>query len=243
MPTNRETVYLQRVLQLNPLEESTGILATRRAFQHADDAAPLFVEERPFEERHRIAGECLDRLRQDFWSLDKQQLAARLNELDVTDFPDLAVGVSRMKAAAERREAFRRLEKHPHCFPQFLEGFTRLVIAAPRKAADIRRAELAQARGGIAHPVYRSAREYKRIARVVEQEFPELFVLEEEWLRKIVGKNNRIRLPKSAPYIIWYLVTAIAVFVFLPKYIIGYLVGIGMVVLVKLLLTEFQRKS
>lgn len=243
MPTNRETVYLQRVLQMNPLEESTGILATRRAFQHADGDAPLFVEERPFEERQQIARECLDRLRQDFWSLDKEQLAARLNELDVADFPNLAVNVSRMKAVAERRDAFRRLEKHPHCFGQFLDGFTRLVIASPRMAVDIRREELAQARSGIAHPVYRSAREYKRIARVVEREFPELFILEEEWLRQIVRKQYRIWVPKFLPYIIAYLLTSIAVFVFLPQHILGYLFGGILVILGKFLLAEFQRKS
>ncbi len=230
------------MLQSNPLEESAGILASRHAFLYADEDAPVFEEELPFDERHRIAEECVGRLRRQFWSLEKSQLVAKLEELDVADFPDLAVGVGRMKSAFERWEAFERLEEHPHCFPEFLDGFKRLVIAALRTAADIRREELEISRGA-SQSVYRSAREYTRIAQVVERDFPELFVLEEDWLTQIAGKESRIAFPRNTGYIIAYALIAVAVYVFLPRYFPGFLLGMAIALSFKLLFAELRKKS
>jgi len=178
--------YLVRLFELNPLEQSAEIIAARNAFLNPPDREPSGVTaDLDLTTRRQAAAQCVRELRTEFWDLDEDSLRERLERLDVGKFPQLIVAVNRMKAVAARRRSFDRLRQHRHCFAEFYDALLRIVVAAPRDAAELREQELRTLPARKGYPHYRTLGEYRRLAAVIEQEFPELFALETEWLTAI----------------------------------------------------------
>lgn len=185
--SKRDVAYLRSVLKMNPLNDSKTLLAYRKAYLLADGSAPVLAEENEASPaRLEELSQQIDELRASFWTLERGELHRRLGELDVGLFPQLSVAIDRLRTVADRRDAFMRFERHPSCFPEFLDAFRRVVVAAPGQAAEMRRSALHAARTGHA---LRSPTEHRKAARVVLKKFPELAVLEEDWLTQLTEKR------------------------------------------------------
>lgn len=186
----RDIEYLQRVLRLNPLDSAPEIMAARQLHREASDEAPLFFESP--EERHEGLANHLEFLRKSFWSRSEAEIRRQLDELPLTEFPDLKLAATILRSIAPRLPAFARLKEHPDCFPEFLELFQNLVLASPKQAVALRRRLLSAARVGEAFPIRRSSQEFRRIAHTIEVEFPELASLQTCLLAQIRSPRRRL---------------------------------------------------
>lgn len=191
MTETREIEYARRLLQMNPLDQPVEILALRRDFLNpeTDSAAPL-SESISFDDRREQTIKNIDALRKGLWTQDRQALRAQIDKIDISELPDLAVSLSRLKAVSEHLESFQKLEEHPACFPQFYEQFCTLVSASPQRVVKQRSEFLNASRKGATDPRYRSPKEYYRIAKVIRGEMPELYALEKPWLEQIITRRK-----------------------------------------------------
>lgn len=184
----RDTDYARRLLQMNPLEQPSEILALRREFlkpeSHSIEQSVSFVD------RKEQTIKNIDALRKGMWSLDSQTLRKQLDSIDLSELPDLAVSLSRLKAVSDCRDSFQKLQDHPACFPQFYEQFCTLVSASPQRIVKQRAEYLNASRKGATDPRYRKPKEYYRIAKVIRREMPELYALEKPWLEQIISRRQ-----------------------------------------------------
>lgn len=191
MTDSRETEYVKRLLQMNPLEQPLEILTLRRDFlKPQDDRRPVVDASLSIYERKEQTLKNMEALRKYLWNLDDESLREQVEAIDISEFPDLAISYARLKAVADHRDSFRQLRKHRHCFPEFFNQFCGLVSASPQKTTE-RRAECMEAsRKGSFDTRNRSPKDYYRIALAIRQEMPELYQLEKPWLGHILSKRD-----------------------------------------------------
>ncbi len=191
MNETRKIDYARRLLQMNPLEQPRDILALRRDFLKPESELGNSINESvSFDDRKEQTIKNIDALRKGLWTLDSQTLRKQIEAIDISELPDLAVSLSRLKAIADHRESFQKLQDHAACFPQFYEQFCSLVSASPQRIVKLRAEYLDASRKGSIDPRYRSPREYYRIAKVIRREMPELYELEKPWLEQIITRRN-----------------------------------------------------
>ena len=163
----------------------------RRDFLNPESHSGTLVKESiSFVDRKEQTIKNIDALRKGLWTLDSQTLRKQIEAIDISDLPDLAVSLSRLKAVSERLESFQKLQNHSACFPQFYEQFCTLVTTSSQRIVKQRAEFLNASRKGATDPRYRSPKEYYRIARVIHREMPELFELEKPWLEQIITRRN-----------------------------------------------------
>ncbi|QDT88447.1 hypothetical protein [Gimesia algae] len=191
MTDSRETEYVKQLLQMNPLEQPLEILSLRHDFLKPQTGGrPIVDASLSIFERKEQTLKNMEALRKCLWKLDDESLRAQVEAIDISEFPDLAISYSRLKAAADHRDSFRQLRQHRHCFPEFFNQFCGLVSASPQKATE-RRAECMEAsRKGSFDTRNRSPKDYYRIAHSIQQELPELYQLEKPWLSHILSKRD-----------------------------------------------------
>ena len=192
MPTERDTVYLRRMLQQNPLDASAEILAARTMYLNPVQAAsPLFEEETPHERADRRLRllKQVDRVRRMFWEWDDATLRDRLNAIHAGDFPEVVVSLEHLKAVADQREGIRRLEMHPKCVPELLSRLKRLLIASEKDAAELRSTDRsAMMLPGIWYP--KAQRNLQNAAKLIRDHYPDVFALEPEWLERMLERST-----------------------------------------------------
>lgn len=190
MTKSRETEYVRQLLQMNPLEQSTEIIAKRRDFLLPQDRVSHIVNEHDsFDERKEQVIKNINALRKCLWSLDSKALSQQIEAINVSEFPDLVISVTRLKAIADCRDSFRRLQKHPDCVTQFFNLFCDLVVASPQKASRLRADYFNVARKRVIEPRFRILKEHRRIALIIQREFPELYMLEKPWFNQILANQ------------------------------------------------------
>ncbi|WP_298865654.1 hypothetical protein [uncultured Gimesia sp.] len=213
MTESHETDYLFRMLQMNPLDQPEEILDLRRGFLKPEtDSSTLLKEAISFDDRREQTIKNIDALRKILWTLDSQTLNKQIETINIFDFPDLVVSLSRLKAVSEHLESFHKLQDHPACFPQFYEQFCTLVTASPQRVVKQREEILNSLRKGTTDPRYRSLNEYYRIAKVIRAEMPELYALEKSWLEQIITRRKSNTLFGSVVFKIIEAVIAIIAF-------------------------------
>ncbi|WP_298865650.1 hypothetical protein [uncultured Gimesia sp.] len=191
MNETRKIDYARRLLQMNPLEQTRDILALRRDFLKPESELGNSINESvSFDDRKEQTIKNIDSLRKGLWTLDSQTLRKQIEAIDISELPDLAVSLSRLKAIADHRESFQKLQEHPDCFPQFYEQFCSLVSASPQRIVKLRAEFLDASRKGAIDPRYRNPREYYRIAKVIRREMPKLYELEKPWLEQIISRRK-----------------------------------------------------
>lgn len=190
MTETKNTDYLHKLLQMNPLEKSSEIVRLHCNFLHPQKhqvkISDLTLD---ISERRELTIKKLESLRKQIWTLDEIALRQEIEATNVSEFPELAVSLSKIKTITNYRESFRRLKQHPACFEQFFNQFCTLVVASPGDAGELRLSYLKASREATSG---HKPCEYRRIARVIQQEFPELEALEKVWLCQI-GLESKVR--------------------------------------------------
>jgi hypothetical protein len=122
MTDSRETKYACRLLQMNPLEQPMEILAVRRQFLKSEARSESLIDESiSLLDRKEQTIKNLETLRKQFWLLKDEVLNQQIADIDIADFPDLALALNRLQTVANHKDSFRRLKEHPECFESFFE--------------------------------------------------------------------------------------------------------------------------
>ncbi|WP_339731054.1 hypothetical protein [uncultured Gimesia sp.] len=209
MTNSPETEYVDRILDLNPLEQSTEILAQRHAFLHPQaHSAQIFDTHSDHFERREQAVQQIQSLRNVFWSLKQPMLLQQLEQIDVTEFPDLALGLSRLRMIAELKDSFQRLKQHHACFDEFYEPFCSLVVAPPGTADELRTTLLEASRRESADFDFVGPEDYDRAASIIQREFPELYQLETYWLNQIARTTKQGKSIRRTIKILYFLIAS-----------------------------------
>lgn len=192
MTETHETDYVRQLLQMNPVEQSTEIVTLRHNFLHPQDKLGRTVnEEFSSEDRREHAIKKIEAVRKHFWSLKERMLYQQLEEIEVSEFPDLALALSRLTKIVELRASFQRLRQHYTCFEDFHDQFCALVIASPGKTDDLRMAFLDASRQEPSGFDLRGPEDYHRVVTTIQQEFPELYQLEKYWLNQVAASTKQ----------------------------------------------------
>lgn len=213
----REQEYLSRLLQMNPLGQTGEILARRQHFLNPESSARPFLDDQDlhFVDRKQQVRRQLASIRNNFWQLDARVLLKQLAELDVDEFPDLGFAVSRLQQVAKLKSSFQVLQHHHACFGEFYNQFTRLVIAAPDEAEQLRTLNQEEADFELADLDLHTTRDYRRIAEVIQKEFPELYELEKYWLNLVAVSGKEKSSINRTVHILYFLIIAALVLVLL----------------------------
>ncbi len=174
--------YFRDQLRRNPINDFETIIALRAAALGIEARAVNQWSRRPPE----LIGETqstLQSIRSEFWTLPTEQLLSRLASIDVTLFPELAVPVERIRAAAEARADFvplaMKLKKNTHLLNHLRSSIT----AQPR---DI---------GGLKEIVARDllgpkGRQYKKAAHLIKAEFPRVYAIDSAWIDGLIDSRR-----------------------------------------------------
>lgn len=213
----REQDYLSRLLQLNPLGQTGEILARRDHFLNPESSARPFLDDQDlhFVDRKQQVRRQLETIRNNFWQLEVHALQTQLAALDVDEFPDLGFAVSRLQQVAKLKSSFQVLQHHHACFDDFYNQFTRLVIAAPDEAEQLRTLNQEATDFELADLDMHTTRDYRRIAEVIQKEFPELYELEKYWLNQVAAAGNQQSSINRTVHILHFLIVACLVLVLL----------------------------
>lgn len=211
--------YLSQVLQMNPLEQPAEILTRRKQFlQPQSENRQFDTMNSSYEERRRHALELINDLRKHFWSFKTSVIEQRLNEIDIADFPELTFATGRFRKIVNLRESFTRLQHRCEGHETFYEQFCTLVISSPAEAERLRSTSHAQPEATMFDVELVSPEEEQKLARIVQQEFPELYALEKDWLNQLAAtskKSNAIALMVKTLYTLIAIAAGISVLLIL----------------------------
>lgn len=177
--------YLRAALQLNPVEQSARILRCRTQFlglQSSEPAAPDRAEEQA---KHRVlrrqhARTRIEQLRNEFWTAPLGTVRDGIASLDVSDFPELRPALDRLHSVLVHRPRFPQLAAEPDRESNLFKALQKIVVQAPQEAAATRERFLRWLQG---RP--ERVRPVKRMIRLLQRKFPELYELESEWLEHV----------------------------------------------------------
>jgi hypothetical protein len=177
--------YLVQQLKRNPLEEAFSVLDHRaRWLQQKTTSRPTLDDHDTYLAHKEQVLKNMAALRSVFWSLKTPFLQQQLAAIDVAEYPDLSVSLQRLQAVAAQRESFLRLKQHPACFEAFYKPFCELVIAPPHQMAALQEQFLQKFHTDLPEQPTHNPRDYRRMVAVLQQEFPEIYVLEQTWLNQ-----------------------------------------------------------
>lgn len=192
MADSHETEYAGRLLNMNPLDHASEILALRKQFLHPRPAGSASIEAvlDPAARREQTL-QAINELKETFWSLDEAELQERLESIDISDYPDLTLALSRFKTAAAHYKSFQRLKQHPDCFDIFFNQFSSLVLDSPREASELRATYLKTIFKRRKQSEAHAPKDYFRVASLVQRDFPALNALERTWIGQIIEKQKQ----------------------------------------------------
>ncbi|QDT88445.1 hypothetical protein [Gimesia algae] len=211
--------YLSQILQMNPLEQPAEILNRRKQFLQPQSEFHQFdTMNSSYEERRTQALEQITTLRKHFWSFKTSVIEQRLNAIDIADFPELTFAIGRLRKIAALRESFTRLQHRCEGHETFYAQFCTLVISSPAEAERLRSTSVARPQGAVFDLELVRPEDERKLARIVQQEFPELHALEKDWLNQLAAtskKSNAIALMVKTLYTLITLAAGISVLLIL----------------------------
>lgn len=221
MTVSPKQEYLSQVLQMNPLDQPAEILIRRKQFlQPQSDSRQFDTMNTSNEERKTQTLEQINSLRKHFWSFKSGMIEQQLNEIDLSDFPELTFASGRLRKIATLRESFARLKHRCEGHEEFYEQFCTLVISSPAEAERLRSASFTRPKATEDDFELVRPGDDRKIARIVQQDFPELYAVEKDWLNQLAAtskKSNAIR------YMVRTLYTLIAITVGISILLLFYL--------------------
>lgn len=184
--TRRRFKYACRALQMNPATEPQQIVrlrqlaldANRMNRASADNQAAPPVSIAAIRRR-------FEQIRTEFWHLETADFIAQLDSLAADKFPVLSANVKRAKQLADVKSQFLKFTSETECNVNFIETFKQLFTLPPRLAGHAKEKYL---RSLTTKPELKSV---KKTISIIEQEHPDLYAIESDWLRQIQCKKYR----------------------------------------------------
>ena len=192
MSDSRKQEYLSQILQMNPLEQPAEILNRRKLFlQPQSDSRLHDSMNSSYEERRAQILEQMNSLRKHFWSFKTSVIEQRLNEIDIADFPELTFAIGRLKKIAALRESFSQLQHRCENCEEFYTQFSTLVISSPAEAERLRSVTFSPSAANTFDFELPRLEDHRELARIVQQEFPELHALEKDWINQLAAASKK----------------------------------------------------
>ena len=188
---NQKRKYLAQVLAMNPARQSAQIIAmrnqllgiqTQEAVQLADGSKLASLRERVKQQ--------IENIREQMWRQHPQQLARMLKSINVSQLPELKSAIHRLQKVIQNHHHIRALSSHPDQNINLTNTFRRVVMLPPRDSGILKEAYLRQIIES------RELPQIKKMADMLQVEFPQLYALESDWLESIQTLKAR-RKPTS----------------------------------------------
>jgi len=179
--------YLDKVLSLNPVVAAQQMVELRwrfRGLSTATNASATSTEDQ--NDRRKKIRSRLELIRAEFWLLSTAELGQALNTLKVNDFPELKVGVDRLKLLSRHRDDMQQLANHNKREINLYNTFRRLVMLPPRKAGGVKEKYLRSL------PYSPKLARVHRMVKMMRQEYPELYDIESDWFTQILKVKSRV---------------------------------------------------
>jgi len=177
----QRVAYLQRVLVLNPIQQSDLIHSLRRRFHGLAEAAPQPRESRQdLQELRRETARKIDAVRTRFWTVELDKLHRVLGGLPLEQFPDLRLAAERLQVVADHRQDFPALSEKKLFDPEFFADVRRVIVMAPRDAIAERER--------VTQRIRQSGRVWRaqKMIRLIARHLPEIYDLESDWFEIIL---------------------------------------------------------
>jgi len=189
----RQRDYLRQVLALDPRSEAEVIMRWRREFLQPTDVLTAELADEDPDNRQaaeqsfqtRILKQLGD-LRQDFWTLDDDQLVGRLSTLRAVPHLETAAATKRLQQVSSQRAAIRELQADPAVHPAFVTALATILVAPQAEANRLRDRELSWMRPEQNEHYEASRRAIQGTVSVIQSRYPQLFNLEEGWLTEVL---------------------------------------------------------
>lgn len=222
-PDPKVVAYLQGQLARNPWHESEEIVAKRAKALRLERRNPQ-AEAMEHGRRREQVRETLARVRAAAFTGDAQTLAAEVQALPVTDFPDLAAAAARLQVILSSRAKLPTLVHAPDFDADFLAILKQVLVSPARETAVVKEKAL------VAFNRRTLRKRGQRMIGLVRRELPELYALERDWLDSLSSLKRRsyaggYTASRSNNEIRWGKVTLVAVAVVVAM-ISGLLFGV-----------------
>ncbi len=134
----------------------------------------------------------IDDIRAQMWRQHPQRLAEMLRAVNVGEFPELKNAVKRLHQVISSHGQIQQLSSHPNQNINLVNTFKRVIMLPPRDAGALKESYLRQ--------IIESAelKSIQRSVRLLQNEYPELYVMEADWLTQIQGLKGRAQTAHQA---------------------------------------------
>ena len=187
--------YLDTVLSMDPMNQSSEMIELR--WNYCGFAPPKSPKAKSVDaeslREHRAAVENrLENVRVNFWTTDPKELSKILNRLDVSEFPELKSGVTRLKRVLRQVTSIQSLSSHQETEINLYNTFRRVIMTPTKGAGKLKERYLRQLAGSS------SQRQVRRMVEMMRTEFPEVFDIESDWFEQI--SRVKLKASKSQPH-------------------------------------------
>jgi hypothetical protein len=183
--SEQKTAYLKKVFSLNPVYDAAKMVELRSVYCGLSAETPTSTNPVDLDERKRRIKKRLESIRASFWNSTAPQLRKELDALHARDFPELKIGVDRLKTLTLYREDIQALAKHPLKEINLYNTFRRVVMLPPRKAAAVKQKYLRD----LAHSDVKS--KVEKMVKMIQKEYPQLYEIESSWFQQISRIKSR----------------------------------------------------
>ncbi|MFT5525752.1 MAG: hypothetical protein ACI9G1_000812 [Pirellulaceae bacterium] len=204
--------YARDMLAFNPAHDSERIL--RRRAQFFGTPPVNMNHEMDSFQRRQLAEQELEQIRIHFWQTSPAEMLNRLDDLIVDELPDIRAAADRLKQVTRLRTQIDQLAKHAKSRPMMLSALKRIVVLPPRHAGPFRKQILRSLTSSD------NLADYKKMARTIRDEFPELYALESDWLTNVERQRRRGQISFGIELPVVILVVAFILFLWILRWIL-----------------------
>ncbi len=174
--------YAWRALQLNPALQADQVVRQRLIGLGLVEESTLSGGTN--EQRLQIRQQ-LDQLRDKFWVTDTEYLLELLDGLNVTPYPELKVGVARMRKLCRVKPLLEKLSMRKRKDVNFINTFKRIFLLPPREAGKVKERYL---RKLATNPAIEMV---QKTVLTIQEKYPQLYDVESDWFGQILLIKSR----------------------------------------------------
>lgn len=176
--------YLTRQLSLDPRSAAARIVLQRNEQLGLTSARQSATAEGSAQDAKGVRSK-LETIRNQFWTLPLEELHSQLSAIDLRSYPELAIVVEQLQQAAKVRDQFPRLAERLNGDLGLFHCVKQSVTMPPRDVAGMKESVMR------ALLIGENDKSYKATAKLIKEEFHEIYALQHEWFDDIL-KSKRL---------------------------------------------------